>query len=85
MLALVCAYQMEYLIKEAVRLDYIGIGKIILGIYIIILTVYIMASLVGYSLYYDRSRKKLAKYFRMLRRLRSIYQEEDGEEVREEE
>ncbi|MGN0505573.1 MAG: hypothetical protein ACI4FZ_03375 [Lachnospiraceae bacterium] len=84
-LALICAYQMEYLIKEAVRLDYIGIGKIILGIYIIILTVYIMASLVGYSLYYDRSRKKLAKYFRMLRRLRSIYQEEDGEEVREEE
>ena len=84
-LALICAYQMEYLIKEAVRLDYIGIGKIILGIYIIILTVYVMASLIGYSLYYDHSRKKLAKYFRMLRRLRSIYQEEDGEEVREEE
>lgn len=84
-LALIGAYQMEYLIKEAVQLDYIGIGKVILGIYIMILTVYLMASMIGYSLYYDKSRKKLAKYFRMLRRLRSIYQEEDGEEVKEEE
>lgn len=82
-LALIGAYQMEYLIREAVRLDYIGIGKTILGIYIMVMTVYFMASLVGYSLYYDRSRKKLAKYFRMLRRLRSMYQEEDGEEEEE--
>ena len=84
-LALIGAYQMEYLIKEAVHLDYIGIGKLILGIYVIVLTIYMMASMVGYSLYYDKSRKKLAKYFRMLRRLRSIYQDEDGAEAREEE
>lgn len=84
-LALVGAYQMEYLIREAVRLDYIGIGKLILGIYVIVLTIYMMASMIGYSLYYDKSRKKLAKYFRMLRKLRSFYQEEDGERAREEE
>lgn len=86
-LAMVIAYQMEYLIKEAVNLDYIGIGKNILGIYIIIITVYVMAAMVGYSLYYDYSRKKLAKYFRMLRLLRSMYQEEElpsGEEEMEE-
>lgn len=82
-LALIGAYQMEYLIKEAVQLDYIGIGKMLLGIYVIVLTVYMMASLVGYSLYYDKSRKKLAKYFRMLRRLRRMYQEADGEETEE--
>lgn len=76
-LAMVIAYQMEYLIKEAVNLDYIGIGKSILGIYIIIITVYVMAAMVGYGLYYDYSRKKLAKYFRMLRLLRSMYQEEE--------
>jgi len=78
LLAMVVAYQMEYLIREAVNLDYIGIGKTILGLYVIVVTVYIMASMVGYSLYYDYSRKKLAKYFRMLRRLRDMYQEEDG-------
>lgn len=75
-LAMVIAYQMEYLIKEAVNLDYFGMGKSILGIYIIVITVYVMAAMVGYGLYYDYSRKKLAKYFRMLRLLRSMYQEE---------
>ena len=78
-LAMVVAYRMEYLIKEAVTLDYIGIGKTVLGVYIIVVTVYTMAAMVGYGLYYDYSRKKLAKYFRMLRRLRSLYQEEDGQ------
>ena len=76
-LAMVMAYRMEYLIKEAVNLDYIGMGKTILGIYVIVVTVYVMAAMVGYGLYYDYSRKKLAKYFRMLRRLRSLYQEEE--------
>ncbi len=76
-LAMVIAYQMEYLIKEAVNLDYVGIGKSILGIYVIVITVYVMAAMVGYGLYYDYSRKKLAKYFRMLRLLRSMYQEEE--------
>ena len=77
-LAMIVAYQMEYLIKEAVNLDYIGIGKAILGTYIIVVTIYVMAAMVGYSLYYNYSRKKLAKYFRMLRLLRSMYQEEEG-------
>jgi hypothetical protein len=70
---------MEYLIREAVNLDYIGMGKTILGGYIIVVTVYVMVSMVGYGLYYDYSRKKLAKYFRMLRLLRSMYQEEEGQ------
>ena len=82
-LAMIVAYQMEYLIREAVNLDYIGIGKTILGGYIIVVTVYVMASMVGYGLYYSYSRKKLAKYFRMLRLLRSMYKEEEQLEVEE--
>ena len=75
-LAMIIAYQMEYLIREAVNLDYAGIAKLILGVYVILMTVYIMITMVGYGLYYDYSRKKLAKYFRMLRRLRTMYQQE---------
>ena len=82
-LGLIIAYQMEYLIKEAVTLDYIGMGKTILGTYIIVVTVYIMVAMVGYGLYYNYSRKKLSKYFRMLRRLRSLYQEEGQPEMEE--
>ena len=85
-LAMAVAYQMEYLIKEAVNLDYFGIARMILFGYIFVLTVYIMASMVGYSLYYNYSRKKLAKYYRMLRKLRSMYREEEnGEETEGEE
>ena len=76
-LAMIIAYQMEYLIREAVNLDYIGMGRTILGVYVIVVTVYTMVAMVAYGLYYDYSRKKLAKYFRMLRRLRSMYQEEE--------
>ena len=82
-LGMIGTYRMEYLIKEAVNLDYVGIGKLILGVYVIIITIYVMIALVGYGLYYDYSRKKLSKYFRMLRLLRSMYQEEqtDWEEA----
>ena len=83
-LAMIVLYQSEYLIREAVNLNYYEIVKFTIGIYILILTVYIAASLLGYSLYYSISRKRLAKYFRMLRRLRTIYREEDGEIEREE-
>ena len=76
-LGMIGAYRMEYLISEAVNLDYVGIGKLILGVYVIIITIYVMVALVGYGLYYDYSRKKLSKYFRMLRLLRSIYQKEE--------
>ena len=83
-LAMIVLYQSEYLIREAVNLNYYEIAKFVIGVYILILTVYIAASLLGYSLYYTVSRKRLAKYFRMLRRLRTIYREEDGEIEREE-
>ena len=33
-------------------------------------------AVLGYTIKYNRSRKKLAKYYRMLKRLRTIYREE---------
>ncbi len=78
-LVLLIVYHSEYLIREAVTLDYKGILLRYAGIYIIILVVYCSFAMIGYMLKYRASRKKLAKYFRMLRRLRSLYREEDGE------
>ncbi|MBP3616526.1 MAG: hypothetical protein J6J38_00635 [Lachnospiraceae bacterium] len=78
-LLLLIVYHSEYLIQEAVTLDYKGILLRYVGIYIIILVVYCSFAMIGYMLKYRASRKKLAKYFRMLRRLRSLYREEDGE------
>lgn len=78
-LLLLIVYHSEYLIREAVTLDYKGMLLRYVGIYIIILVVYCSFAMIGYMLKYRASRKKLAKYFRMLRRLRSLYREEDGE------
>ena len=78
-LVLLIVYHSEYLIREAVTLDYKGMLLRYAGIYVIILVVYGAFAMIGYMLKYRASRKKLAKYFRMLRRLRSLYREEDGE------
>lgn len=84
-LVILLVYHSEYLIRDAVILDYRGMVVRYAGIYLMLITVYISLSTIGYMIKYRMSRKKLAKYFRMLRRLRSLYREEDGEIVEEEE
>lgn len=78
-LALVLLYKSEYLIKYAVTLPYKAIGTNILGIYIIIIVVYGLGSAVGYTIKYDRSRKKLGKYYKLLKRLNKLYNDETSE------
>lgn len=78
-LLLVGLYQMEFIIRNAVSLDYKTIGAYILGIYIMVITVYGLGSILIYSLKYDMSRKKLAKYYKLLRRLNKVYSDETGE------
>lgn len=85
LLLVIVVYHSEYLIREAVTLNYRDIIVRYAGGYILLLTVYCAACMIGYWVKYRNSRKKLSKYFRMLRRLRSIYREESGELVPEEE
>lgn len=76
-LLLIGVYQSEYLIAEAVNLEYKSIGMYILGLYVMTLTVYILATIIGSTLKYDASRKKLAGYNRGLKYLSKIYEEEE--------
>lgn len=78
-LVLVFMYKSEEIIKKAVTLDYKTIGIYILCFYIIIVAVYGLASIVGYSIKYDASRKKLGRYFKLLKRLNKIYNDETPE------
>lgn len=78
-LAIIAIYKSEYLIANAVVLDYKGIGLKILGIYLTLLTVFLISTMLGFSVKYRSSRKKLSKYFRMLKKLRRMYRIEDGE------
>ncbi|MBR4777975.1 MAG: hypothetical protein IK007_10250 [Lachnospiraceae bacterium] len=78
LVAVAVIYKLEYLIENAFNIDYALLGKKILGLYIIVLATYVIVAMLGYSLKYAASRKKLARYFRMLRKLNHIYLVEDG-------
>ena len=77
LILLTILYNIEYLIAEAVVLDYATIGKTILGIYLMILLVFGGAAGIGYTIKYNQSRKKLAKYYQLLKRVKTIYHEEN--------
>lgn len=76
-LLLLGAYESEYLIREAVNLDYRAMGMYILGIYAMLLTVYILCTIIGYTLKYNASRKKLYGYHKGLKYLHKLYEEEE--------
>ncbi len=78
---LVSLYKLEYLIDNALQIDYPALGKMILKWYIVVLAVYLVASLVGYALKYQFSRRRLKKYYRLLKALKDIYREEDSYSV----
>ncbi len=75
--ALFVLYKLEYLLDNAMTIDYKALGLKVLGIYIAIISVYVVGALVGYSIHYTVSRKKLNKYYKMLSRLKGMYKEED--------
>jgi len=72
-LAMIAMYKMEYLVKNVITLNYKLIGMYVLGFYIMTVTVYGLGSLVFYSFKYDASRKKLSRYFKLLKRLEKLY------------
>lgn len=74
-IALIVFYRMEYLIKNAVTLDYKLLGTYVLGFYIMTITIFGLGALILYSMKYDASRKKLSRYFRLLKRLEKVYNE----------
>lgn len=76
-LAMVIVYNAEYLISHAVQLNYKTIGIEVLGIYIIILTCYILVSIIAYSIKYNSSRKNLSLYMKNLKLLQKFYHDEE--------
>lgn len=78
-LAMIGLYKMEYLIKNAVTLNYKLIGTYVLAFYLMTVTVYGLGSFVVYSMKYDASRKKLSRYFKLLKKLEKLYGDSNQE------
>lgn len=84
-IGILAVYKLEYLIENAFTLDFKALGRQILGYYIVIMAVYLVLSMLGYSWKYKKSREQLAKYYRMLRKLNDLYDGEEEYDAEEEE
>ncbi|BCN29775.1 hypothetical protein [Anaeromicropila herbilytica] len=79
-LLMIVAYKAEYIISKAVTLDYKAIGTYVIGIYIILLAVYMIVSIIAYSIQYDSAKKRLVVYYKNLKLLRKLYKQEESEQ-----
>lgn len=77
MLLLVGIYESEYLIANAVTLNYKAIGIYVFGVYVMFLTISILCTVIGSTLKFEASRRKLAVYNRDLKQLQQIYEAEE--------
>lgn len=76
LLVLFGAYQWEYLIGNAMNLDYVlMIKKIAVG-YISLLTCYFLIGVCAYNIQYSKAKRKVKEYDRKLHLLRRLYQRE---------
>ncbi len=84
LLFMAAVYKSDYLIANAVTLDYRTIGLTILKIYIFLLVAFAIISIVGYFIAYNVSRKRLSGYYNLLKKLRKYYRlKEEAEEEEE--
>lgn len=79
-LGLIILYNLEYLIKNATTLDYKDIGIKTLGVYLVVMVVYLVFTFLYSTYRYGKSRKKFLKYNKLLSKLESIYDNELEEE-----
>ena len=79
-LGLIILYNLEYLIKNATTLNYKEIGIKTLGVYLVVMVVYLVFTFLYSTYRYGKSRKKFLKYNKLLSKLESIYDNELEEE-----
>lgn len=71
-------YNLDYFVAHAITLDYNKIIREILINYIAVAGIYVIGAVIGYSIKFSSSRKKLRTYYKNLKKLEKIYREDDG-------
>ena len=74
---LVAAYFSEYLLNNVHKMNLILLGVILVGSYIITITIYSVITYVKYSLKYSRAKRGVEAYDRKLEKLETLYRKED--------
>ncbi len=77
--ALAIMYNLEYIIKNATKLNYVDIGFKMLGAYIVVLIIYGVLTFFLAVYKYEKGRKKFAVYKRLFSKLERFYDDEAEE------
>ena len=74
---LVATYFSEYLLNNVHKMNLILLGVILVGSYIITITIYSVITYVKHSLKYSRAKRGVEAYDRKLEKLETLYRKED--------
>lgn len=70
-------YHMEYIITNALSLDYAGMGKSILVIYLLLLCLFSAITISVSTVQYEASKNRVKQYYITLQKLLTYYEEEE--------
>lgn len=74
-------YNIEYLINNAVSLNYVGVGTAVLVIYILLVVLFCAITVAISAVRYDEAKKRVKKYYNSLNLLVKTYQDEEKEDI----
>ena len=77
-LLLVALYNAEYLITNALELDFVNIGKYILVIYIGTSIFFVCLTIAISSIQYEQSKRRVKEYYANMNNLLEYYEEEEN-------
>lgn len=83
-LSMIAIYYSEFLIENALKLRYGYLGMKILGYYMLMMVVYIVAVIIGYTIKYTVSHRRLGKYYKALSKVRKLTDEQERRREMEE-
>jgi len=76
LLGLVALYKAEYLIANVVSLDYKAIAIVVIGVYVLLLILYSVVTVWTCTAQYEKSKKHVTRFYKMLEILRKFYDKE---------
>ncbi len=76
-LAMIAVYYSEFLLDNALLLNYKMLGTKILGYYIFLVVIFVALVSIGYTVKYAESHKRVSNYYKALNRLRRLTEEQE--------
>lgn len=76
-LSLAGMYHMEYIITNAMEIDYFGLGRYFLMLYILLLGLFTFVTVSVSSVKYEASKKRVKEYYAVLQELMDYYDQEE--------